>query len=64
MVDLLVERCGNFYLLASIFSMKYEARSLAESEGSGGGIVDIQIEDVKCSFWRGGVPGLPRSIEL
>lgn len=64
LVDLLVERYGNFYFLASIFSMKCEARSLAESEGNGGSIAHIQIEDVKCSFWRVGVSGWPRSIEL
>lgn len=33
-------------MLALIFSMKYEARPLAESQGSGGDLVDIQREEV------------------
>lgn len=45
--------------------MEYEARSLAESEGSGGDEVGIQMEDIKCSFRRvRDILGLPRSTEL
>lgn len=45
--------------------MKYEARSLSESEGSGGDVVGIQMEDGKGSFQRvRDILGLPRSAEL
>lgn len=61
----MVGRSGHSYLLVSIFSMKCEARSLAKSGGGGRDVVGIQMEDMKCSFWRvRNVLGLPTTIEL
>lgn len=40
------------FLFTSIFSVKYELGSLAESEDSAGDVVGIQREGVKRSFWR------------